>query len=57
VALVPTFTSPEQASDQLRWWLDHPEQRATAASKAREAVADRTFDTAAARLLRLLDKE
>jgi spore maturation protein CgeB len=56
-SMLPTFTTPEQASDQLRWWLDHPDQRATAALKAREAVADRTFDNAAARLLRLLDKE
>lgn len=55
--MLPTFTSPEQASDQLRWWLDHPGMRETAAIKAREAVADRTFDNAAARLLRLLDKE
>ena len=54
---LPTFTSPEQASDQLRWWLDHPDLREAAALKAREAVADRTFDNAAARLLRLLDKE
>lgn len=55
--MLPVFHSPEQASDQLRWWLDHPDLREAAALKAREAVADRTFDHAAARLLRLLDKE
>lgn len=55
--MLPVFHSPEQASDQLRWWLHHPGMRETAAIKAREAVADRTFDHAAARLLRLLDKE
>lgn len=55
--MLPTFTSPEQASDQLRHWLSHPSHREAAALKAREAVADRTFDHAAARLLRLLDKE
>lgn len=55
--MLPTFTSPEQASDQLRWWLAHPGMRETAALKAREAVADRTFDHNAATLLRLLDKE
>lgn len=55
--MLPTFTSPEQASDQLRWWLAHPDQRAAAALKAREAVQDRTFDRAAERLLRLLDEE
>jgi hypothetical protein len=53
--MLPTFTSPEQASDQLRWWLAHPGMRETAVLKAREAVADRTFDNAAARLLRLLE--
>lgn len=55
--MLPVSHSPEQASDQLRWWLAHPGMRETAAIKAREAVADRTFDNAAARLLRLLDKE
>lgn len=55
--MLPTFTSPEQASDQLRWWLAHPDQRAAAALKAREAVQDRNFDRAAERLLRLLDEE
>jgi spore maturation protein CgeB len=55
--MLPTFTSPEQASDQLRWWLARPDLREAAVLKAREAVADRTFDNAAARLLRLLDKE
>lgn len=52
---LPTFTSPEQASDQLRWWLNEPDRRQAAGLKAREAVADRTFDTAAARLLRHLE--
>lgn len=55
--MLPTFTGPEQASDLLRWWLAHPDQRHTAALKAGEAIADRTFDNAAARLLRLLDEE
>lgn len=53
--MLPTFGSPDEASEQLRWWLRHPDEREAAAAKAREAVADRTFDTAAARLLRLLD--
>jgi hypothetical protein len=54
-ATLPTFTSPEQASDQLRWWLGRPDDRREAALKAREAIADRTFFAAAARLLRHLD--
>lgn len=53
--MLPTFTCAEEAGELLRWWLEHPDQRDTAAGKAREAVADRTFDHNAARLLRLLD--
>jgi spore maturation protein CgeB len=55
--MLPTFTSPAEASDQLRWWLAHPEQREAAAEKARAAVADRTFDTHARRLMRLLERK
>lgn len=55
--MLPTFTSPAEAAEQLRWWLARPEQRETAAAKARETVADRTFDNNVAALLRLLDKE
>jgi spore maturation protein CgeB len=55
--MLPTFTSPEEASDQLRYWLAHDDEREALASKAREAIADRTFDNHAAQLLRLLDKE
>lgn len=52
--MLPTFGSPEEAGELLRWWLAHPDQRETAANKAREAIADRTFDHSAALLLRLL---
>lgn len=55
--MLPTFTSPGDASDQLRWWLAHDDEREALASKAREAIADRTFHNHAAQLLRLLDKE
>ena len=53
--MLPTFTSPGDASEQLRWWLARPDQRDAAARKAREAVAGRTFTANAADLLRLLD--
>lgn len=55
--MLPTFTSAAEASELLRWWLAHPEQRAAVAEKARAAVADRTFDNHARRLMRLLEKE
>ncbi len=53
--MLPTVTSPLEATEQLRWWLAHPDQRAAAALKAREAIADRTFDQAAVRLLKHLE--
>lgn len=53
--MLPTFTSPEEASALLRWWLAHPDERDKAALGAREAIADRTFTSYAAQLLRLLD--
>ena len=37
---LPTFDGPEQASRQLRWWLDHDPERERAAEKAREAGID-----------------
>lgn len=54
---LPTFTTPGEATDLLRWYLANPAARETAAAKAREAVTDRTFDNAAAALLRLITKE
>lgn len=51
--MLPTFTGPEEASEQLRWWLSHDSQREAAAEKARLAVLDRTFVRHATRLLSL----
>lgn len=53
--MLPTFDSPEDASEQLRWWLKHPAQREKAAQQALEAVADRTFRNNAAQLLAALN--
>jgi hypothetical protein len=53
---LPTFTSPEHASELLRWFLAHDGPRQAMADAAREAVAGRTFTTAAKRLLGLLDR-
>lgn len=54
--MLPTFASPEEASDLLRYWLARPDERRVLADKAREAVADRSFDVHAAALLRLFNK-
>lgn len=49
--MLPTFDSPEELGEQLRWALAHPEERSRAADLARSAVADRTFPNNARRLL------
>ena len=53
--MLPSFTSPAEASELLRYWLDRPDERESLARKAREAIADRTFAHNAKQLLRLLD--
>ena len=53
--MLPTFTTPAEATDIVRWFLAHDDERAKAGALAREAVADRTFDSYAAVLLRLLN--
>lgn len=55
--MLPTFAGPVEASEHLRWYLANPSAREKAATKAREAVQDRTFDNAAAALLRLMEGE
>lgn len=54
--MLPVFDSPRDASEKLRWWLAHDGQREKAAAAARDAVAGRTFENHARRLLQLLDK-
>lgn len=53
--MLPTFTSPSEFGEKLRWWLRHPELREEAASAAHAAIADRTFTNTAAQVLRLVD--
>lgn len=55
--MLPRFDSPGEASALLRWYLDHPDQRAELAHAARAAVHDRTFDHNAAALMRLMERE
>jgi spore maturation protein CgeB len=55
--MLPTFETPEEATELLRYWLPRAAERQALAEKARAAIQDRTFDNNAARLLRLLDKE
>ncbi len=55
LSMLPTFTSPEDASEQLRWWLSRPAERRKIGEQARIAVQDRTFLNNAKRLLRALE--
>lgn len=49
--MLPTFTTPEEASEQLKWWLGRPARRAELANEARLAIKDRTFVNHAKQLL------
>ena len=55
--MLPSFSSPAEASDLIRWAIAHPDERAAAAARARAAVAGRTFTEHAKQLLRLLDRQ
>jgi hypothetical protein len=51
---MPSFDTVEDASEKLRWWLDHEKERLDVAAKAYEAIKDRTFDKQASMMLRKL---
>jgi hypothetical protein len=53
--ILPTFDGPEDASEQLRWWLANGRLREKRAAQAREVTADRTFISSARRLLKRLE--
>lgn len=55
--MLPTFDGPQDASEKLRWWLAHDAEREKAAAAARTAIADRTFENNARRLLDLLSRQ
>ena len=52
--MLPIFETPDQLGDLIRWALANPDKRRDAATRARAAVHDRTFDVNAKRLLSLL---
>ena len=53
--MLPSFTTPAEAGDLIRWALTHPDTAAAAAAKAGAAVAGRTFGNHARKLLAMLD--
>ncbi|HXJ71285.1 MAG TPA: hypothetical protein VNM37_00485, partial [Candidatus Dormibacteraeota bacterium] len=54
--MLPSFTTPAEAGDIIRWALAHPGVRAEAAAKARAAIEDRTFTNKAKALMRMISK-
>ena len=54
--ILPSFSSPGDASEKLRWWLARDGLREKRAAQAREAVKDRTFDANVRRFLELTEK-
>jgi hypothetical protein len=54
--MLPAYATPEEAGDQIRWAVAHPEQRQDAAAKARAAIKGRTFTNNATALLRMISK-
>lgn len=53
--ILPAFHSPEEAAEQLRWWLSHDDEREAAGLKLRAAVRHRTFEANVQSLLKILD--
>lgn len=55
--ILPAFSSPEDAADQIRWWASpgHDSQREQLAREARRQVASRTFDGNARKFMQYLE--
>lgn len=54
--MLPSFRSPGDASDLIRWYAAHDGARERQAALAREAIAGRTFGNNATALLRMIEK-
>jgi spore maturation protein CgeB len=56
LSMLPTFAGPQEAGEQLRWYLQRPTLRRELAASAMGAIKDRTFANSATQLLRLFDR-
>lgn len=54
--MLPTFTGPEDAAEQVAWHIAHEAEREKAALAARAAIRDRTFLNSAKTLTQYLDE-
>ena len=52
--MLPSYTTPQEAGELIRWALANPGKRAEAARQARQAIAGRTFEANARKLLAML---
>lgn len=57
LSMLPTFAGPEDAAEQVRFWLGRPDERRRLGGLARQAVLDRTFTNHAAALLRIITNQ
>lgn len=57
LSMLPTFQSPAEAAELLRWHLNRPDVMRDQADAACAAVADRTFEASATKLLALLGRQ
>lgn len=55
-ACLPAFHGAEEASELLRWWVDHPNMREMRAEQAYERIAARTFGNNARKALNLMEE-
>jgi spore maturation protein CgeB len=54
--MLPSYASPAEAGEQIRWALARPGKRAAAAAAARAAIEGRTFENNAKALMRMIGK-
>jgi spore maturation protein CgeB len=54
--ILPTFKNPGEASDLIKWWVKHDEEREKHALLARDRIADRTFDNAARKACKWMEE-
>ena len=54
--VLPAFSSPEEASDLLRYWVKNDKLRQRQAQAARERISDRTFDNHAVKVAQWMEE-
>jgi spore maturation protein CgeB len=54
--VLPTFDSPGDASEKIKWWVAHDELREKWAGLAYDRIQDRTFDSAARKACKWMEE-